>query len=113
MAIDFTLVQRIDFVLSVVGLVMLLYLLGVYVKLYRQLRQKFTLGFIVFTVLLLANNLPGTFFHLRRLGGPPPGGRPPPLLDADGPDVAFVLLRLVPNVFELVAIGVLIWLSRE
>lgn len=118
MATSFEIVNRIDVVLSLVALGLLVYLLFVYVRLYRQLRQRFTLGFIVFTLLLLFNNLPGTFFHLRRAIGPDErrriiGGRPPPDLGFDAGGEGFVYLRLIPTAFELVAIGVLVWLSRE
>lgn len=111
MALSVETIGRIDLALSVLGLVLLLYLLAVYVKLYTQMRAKFTLGFILITVLLIFHNLSGTGFHAHRAARPPPR----PGLDrfhGEEPN-AFLFLRLIPNVLELAAIGVLIWLSRE
>lgn len=112
----FQLVTEIDLTLSVIGLILLAYLLYVYLRLYSQLRQRFTLGFVVFTILLLAHNLSATFYNARRLFfGTGFRDRPPPVppggFDQDA--TAFLFFRLIPSVFEFVAILVLVWLTRE
>jgi hypothetical protein len=102
-------VETVDLALSVVSLALLLYLLAIYVRLYRQLRQRFTLGFILFTVVLIAQVVPGLAFHALFPPPMPDNDRGPPL----GGQPAFLLLRLFPNALELVALAVLVGLSRE
>jgi len=118
MANLFDTVTSIDLVLSVANLAILVYLLAIYVRLYRQMRQKFTLAFIIFAGLLLFQTAAGTAFLAGHfLHGAPPGGPmpPPPMepgssfVDAGG----LVFLRLIPQALELVALLILLWITRE
>ncbi len=108
-------VAEIDLALSLASLALLAWLLVTYVRLYLQMRQSFTLGFIIFAGLLILQNVMGTGFLAHRLLGIGPrrgGGPPPPPLGTDDP-TGLLFLRLVPSALQLVALGVLVWLTRK
>ncbi|MHB8605162.1 MAG: hypothetical protein ACYDCK_07865 [Thermoplasmatota archaeon] len=111
-------VFQIDLALSAVSLVLLLYLLYVYVRIYIEMKQRFTLGLIVFTLLLILKSLPpigregpfgfgGRFPHNNSTFMPSPNDGTPTL------DLDFVWIRIIPQIIELGAVIVLVWLSRE
>jgi hypothetical protein len=111
---EFHIVSDTDLVLGLASLVLLLYLMFIYVRLYLELRQKFTLAFILFTGLLLVNNLSGTGFLIRQVLLPQVRPRPPGPGPAEfGEPNALLFLRLVPSALEFIALVVLVWISRE
>ena len=109
----------VDLVLSLASTAILVYLLYTYVRLYVQLRQRFTLGLILFASLILIHNISGTFFLLgRQFGfrdrhGPPPGNFTGPPHTGFNDNDTFLWLRLVPTFLQFAALIVLAWLTRE
>mgnify|MGYP001579243670 CR=1 FL=1 len=57
--------ETIDFatVVSVLNSILLLFLLFIYLKNYKTIKSKFTLGLAVFAILLLAQNLTSIYFQ--------------------------------------------------
>ncbi|MHB8584342.1 MAG: hypothetical protein ACYDDF_00685 [Thermoplasmatota archaeon] len=114
MPTTFETISDIDLLLGLANLALLVYLFVVYLRLYLELRQKFTLAFLLFSALLILNNLSGTGFYLRRFVTGPIGPLPP-----SGPERPFsnegalLFLRLVPSVLQFVALVILVWITRE
>ena len=93
---DFILIKTL---LSTVNVILLVYLIHNYVSLYNEVKSQFSLGLIIMSLALFAfsvtdNPLFHLFFGLRGPGG----------LGA---------FTIIPSIFTLIAVLVLIYLSRK
>ncbi|MBI5046559.1 hypothetical protein HZC07_02400 [Candidatus Micrarchaeota archaeon] len=57
--------ETIDFatVVSIINSILLIFLLAVYVKNYKAMKSKFSLGLAIFALMLLAQNLASIYFQ--------------------------------------------------
>jgi hypothetical protein len=81
------------------NVILLLFLLVIYAKNYEQIKSKFALGLIAFVILLLVQAFTSNpfvhvmwgFRHINALG----------------------LFMILPNLFEFVALGILLYISLK
>jgi len=86
-------------VITVVNIILLLCLLVIYARNYEQIKSKFALGLIAFVILLLVQAFTSNpfvhvmwgFRHINALG----------------------LFTVVPDLFEFVALGILLYISLK
>ena len=95
---DFELFYVAQTVVSTVNVSLLIFLLTTYIDIYRKTRSQFTLGLIIFSIVFLlrtltANPLFMSVFGFRAFGLGP--------------------FALLPELFELVALSVLLYLSAK
>ncbi|MCW4046755.1 MAG: hypothetical protein NWE99_04225 [Candidatus Bathyarchaeota archaeon] len=83
-------------VLSTVNVVLLVFLLTIYVDVYRKTRSQFTIGLIIFSAVFLVRAIAANPLVMRAFGF-----------------IAFGLgpFALLPDLFEFVALAVLLYLS--
>ena len=85
-------------VLSFMNMALFVMTLAIYIKIYRTLRTRFTLGLIVVILALLMNTMTGTPILQLRFG-----------LQVVGPGLFFI----IPDIFTFIALTVLFYLSME
>jgi hypothetical protein len=88
----------IDIIVGIGNIFLLLILLYMYLRSYREFKSKFTFGLVAFVLLLLLQNIIFTGFLLSYQGFRGPGMGTP----------LFIL-----NVIQFFAIAILIWVTRE
>lgn len=115
MATLFDLASYLDLLLGFLSLAILVYLLWVYVGLYREMHQPFTLGLVIFAAILLLQDLSTVLYLVAgEVGSDLLGAREavePRVFEAD--PLAFLFLRVLPTTLEFLALAVLAWLTRE
>ncbi len=85
-------------VLSTVNIALLIFLLSIYIDIYRKTRSQFTMGLIIFSLVFLLNALTANplfiwIFGFRAFGLGP--------------------FALLPDIFEFIALTVLLYLSAK
>src|SRR4030066_1748157 len=85
-------------VVSTINIALLVFLIATYVTIYRKTRSEFTIGLLIFAMVFLMKDLSSSPFVTGAFGFRPSGLGP------------FVLL---PDLFELVALSVLLYLSVQ
>lgn len=86
-------------VITIVNLLILFYLLFIYRKNYREIKSKFSLGLIIFILLLIVQTFTSNPFVYHLWG----------FRHIE----AFGLSRIMPDLFELVALMILLYISRN
>lgn len=87
--------------LSLVNAVLLLALLSIYLKGYKELKAKFTLGLVVFALLLLVQNLSALILMALFYGSPM------------GMMMGVGGMGFFPALLQTVALAVLLFISRD
>jgi hypothetical protein len=95
---DFELFYVAQTVISTVNVAMLVFLLTTYVDIYRKTRSQFTLGLIIFSLVFLLKTLTANPLFMWIFGFKAFGLGP---------------FALLPDLFELAALSVLLYLSAE
>jgi hypothetical protein len=85
-------------VISTVNVSLLIFLLVTYIDIYRKTRSQFTLGLIIFSLVFLLRTLTANPLFMRAFGFRAFGLGP---------------FALLPDLFELVALSVLLYLSAK
>jgi len=79
-----------------------------YIQIYRNLKSRFTLGLIIFTIALLLQSATRLGLLLLVIINPP---RDLPLIiKLLGYDPAYVI---IPDILEFIALSILVYLTRE
>jgi hypothetical protein len=88
----------IDIIIGVGNICLLIFLLFMYLRSYRDFKSKFTFGLVAFALLLLLQNILFTGFLLTYQG-------------FRGPDMGTPIFFL--NIIEFFALSILIWVTWE
>lgn len=95
---DLELFYTAKMVISSLNVVLLIFLLAIYISIYRKTRSEFTIGLIVFSIAFLMYALTSNPFMIMAFGFRPVGLGP---------------FALLPDVFALGALAVLVYLSLK
>lgn len=84
--------------LVLMNIVVLLYLTGIYIKNFRSLQSKFTIGLLIFALVFLIENIVASYFYFTMMP-----------YYANGIELPAFLLRLL----QTIAFLVFLWITRE
>jgi hypothetical protein len=85
-------------------------LLVSYLQIYNNIKSNFTLGLIIFTIALLLQSISRAVMLLLIIANPPPPQVYPLLINLLGYNPIYVV---IPDALEFIALGILLYFTRE